>query len=234
MPSATSLLSNLSPWQPSSSRRSATAGSVGSMRSRGHGTSPSRDRASSYVGPPFLKYATVSGVPLSSGGSHETVAASHPHVRISAARSMLAAWSTRGGRERCPEEPVHIASPPFMGLRDRLQPFRGSCVPGAIRPRPANHRGPRPGVWPPALVWDGGVLRWGISWSARCHAPLVPVAHPLRARDVRFPRAHGIASDGPPWEQRAPEVLRETPRQVPVGVGVLLWGTLRGAVQEAD
>ena len=57
----------------------------------GPGTSPSRDRASSYARPPFLKCTTVSRVPPSSGGSPWTVAASHPHVRISTARSMLAA-----------------------------------------------------------------------------------------------------------------------------------------------
>ena len=62
VPSATASQPTLSPSQQSSSRRSAAARSVGSMRSRGPGTSPSRDRASSYVGPPFLKCATVSRV----------------------------------------------------------------------------------------------------------------------------------------------------------------------------
>ena len=69
-----------SPSQPSSSRRIAVIRSVGSMSSRGPGTSPSRDRASSYVGPDIWKCATVSRVPPSSGGSHRTVAVSHPHV----------------------------------------------------------------------------------------------------------------------------------------------------------
>ena len=57
----------------------------------------SRGKASSYVGPPFLKCAGVSRVALSSGGSHQMVAVSHPHVRISVAWSTLAAWSTRQG-----------------------------------------------------------------------------------------------------------------------------------------
>ena len=69
------------------------------MRSRGPGMSPSRDRVSSYVGPAFVKCATVSLVPPSSGGNHWTVAVSHLHVRISATRSMLAVWSrSQGGR----------------------------------------------------------------------------------------------------------------------------------------
>ena len=56
-----------------------------------------QDRTSLYVGPPFCKCATSSRVPPSSGGSHRTVAASQPHVHISAARSMLVVWSMRRG-----------------------------------------------------------------------------------------------------------------------------------------
>ena len=75
VPSATASHPTRSPSQPSSSWRSAAAMSVGSMRSKGPWVSLSRDRASSYTGPPALKCAT----------------ASCPHLRISVARSTLAA-----------------------------------------------------------------------------------------------------------------------------------------------
>ena len=104
MPSAIASHPTLSPSQLSSSRRSAAARSMGSMRSRGPGMLPSGDRASSYVGPPSLKCATVSRVAPPSGQSHRMVAASRPHVCISVARSTLAAWSTRlGGKGRSDE-----------------------------------------------------------------------------------------------------------------------------------
>ena len=90
MPSATASHPTRSPSQPSSSWRSAAAIPVGNMRSKGPCVSPSRDRASSYTGPPALKCATVSWVAPSSGGCHRTVAAACPHVRISVARSTLA------------------------------------------------------------------------------------------------------------------------------------------------
>ena len=99
MPPAIAPHPTLSPSQLSSSRRSAAARSVGSMRSRGRGMSASRDRASLYVGPSSLKCATVSWVAPPFGGSHRMVAASRPYVCISVAPSTLAAWSTRrGGR----------------------------------------------------------------------------------------------------------------------------------------
>ena len=112
MPSATASHSTTSSLQPFSSRRSAAARSVGSTRGRGPGMSPSQDRASSYVGPPFVKCAAVSRVPPSSGGSHRTVAASHPHVCICVARSMLGAWSTRrGGRGALRSEDTSLLHP---------------------------------------------------------------------------------------------------------------------------
>ena len=91
MPSATASHPTRSPSQPSSSWRSAAARLVGSMRSKGHWVSPSRDRASSYTGPPVLKCATASLAAPSSGGCHRTVAVACPHLRISVARSTLAA-----------------------------------------------------------------------------------------------------------------------------------------------
>ena len=91
MPNATALHPTRSPSQPSSSWRSAAARSVGSMRSKGLWVSPSRDRASSYTGPPVLKCATASLAAPSSGGCHWTLAVSCPNLRISVARSTLAA-----------------------------------------------------------------------------------------------------------------------------------------------
>ena len=91
MPSATASHPTCSPSQPSSSWRSAAAPSVGSMRSKGPWVSPSRDRASSYTGPRVLKCATATSAAPSSGGCHRTVAVSCPHLRISVARSTLAA-----------------------------------------------------------------------------------------------------------------------------------------------
>ena len=91
MQSATASHPTRSPSQPSSSLRSAAGRSVGSMRSKGPCVSPSRDRASSNTGPPVVKCATASRVAPFSGGCHRTVAASCPHLRISLARSTLAA-----------------------------------------------------------------------------------------------------------------------------------------------
>ena len=91
MPSATASHPTRSPSQPSSSWRSAAARSVGSMRGKGPWVSPSRDKESSYPGPLVLKCATASRAAPSSGGCHHTVAVSCPHLRISVARSTLAA-----------------------------------------------------------------------------------------------------------------------------------------------
>ena len=91
MPSVTASHPTRSPSQASSSWRSAAAMSVGSMRSKGPWASLSRDRASSYTGPPALKCAKASWAAPSSGGCHRTVATACPHLRISVARSTLAA-----------------------------------------------------------------------------------------------------------------------------------------------
>ena len=61
------------------------------MRSKGSWVSPSQDGASSYTGLQVLKCATASRAAPSSGGCHRTVAVSCPHLRISVARSTLAA-----------------------------------------------------------------------------------------------------------------------------------------------
>ena len=103
-------------------------------------------------------------------------------------------------------------------------------IPRALKAGPTNHRGPRLGVWPLTLKWDSGVLRCVSSRGARCRTPPVPLASPSRANNVRFSRGHGIASGDPRWEERAPEVFREAPRQVLVRVRVSSSGTLQGAV----
>ena len=91
MPSATAPHPTRSSSQPSSSWRSTAAMSLGSMRSKGPWVSPGWDRASSYTGPPALKCATASWAAPSYGGCHWTVVAACPHLRISVARSTLAA-----------------------------------------------------------------------------------------------------------------------------------------------
>ena len=112
MPSATACHPTLSPLQLSSSWRSAAARSVVSIRSRGPGMMLSQDRASSYVGRPSLKCATVSRLAPPSGGSNQMVAASHPHVYLSVAWSTLAAWSTRrGGRSARMSEDTSLLNP---------------------------------------------------------------------------------------------------------------------------
>ena len=80
--------------------------------------SPSRDRASSYTGPPVLKCATVSRAAPSSVGCRRTVGASRAHVCISVARSTLAVWRTMGGG---------------MGARmsEDTSPFHPACGSGA-------------------------------------------------------------------------------------------------------
>ena len=115
--------------------------------------SPSRDRASSHVGPPLLKCATVGRVPPSSGGSHRTVAASQPHARISDARSMLAVWSTRREGGAPGEARTRRLSIPYQALGPPV------AIPWSLRPRPTNHCGPRSGVRSPPLKCNRGVLR---------------------------------------------------------------------------
>ena len=138
VPSAVASYPTLSPLQLSSSRRSAAARLVGSMRSRGPGMLPSRDRSLSYVGPPSLKCATVSRLAPPSGGSHRMVAASRPHACISVARSTLAAWSTRrGGRG--------------ARMSNDLSPLHPTCGSGAACSQPlaaASHgwSGPAPRI----------------------------------------------------------------------------------------
>ena len=84
------------------------------------------------------------------------------------------------------------------------------------------------------LKWDGGGLRRGGPPRARCGEPPAPFARPLRAHNLRLPCGHGVLSDDPRREESVLQVLQETPRKVPVGFGVLLRGTLQGAVHDAE
>ena len=133
----------------------------------------------------------------------------------------------RAGGEGHPEERGHVASPSRMWLQGSPQPLCCLCAPRALRARPTNNRGPRMGLQSPPLKWDGGVLRCWSSRCACCCAPPAPLACRLRTQDVRFPCGHEIASDDPLWETRAPQVVRETPGQVPVGWGFSCMGNSR-------
>ena len=94
-----------------------------------------------------------------------------------------------GGEGRL-DERGDITSPPRVRFWGRLQPFRGRRVPRPLRARPLDHRGPRPGVWPLPLEWDCGVLRCGSPQRARCRAPPVPLASPLRGHNMHLPCGH--------------------------------------------
>ena len=159
-PSANASYPTLRPSQPSSSRRSAAARSDGSMRTSSPGMSPSRDRASSYVGPPSLQCATGSRVAPASGGSPRMVAALHPHVCLSVAWSTWAVLGRRRGewdaRMSQDTSPFH----PTWGP-DAARSLSAAAVSWVIRARPRNHGGPWPDVWPSALERDDGVLRRG-------------------------------------------------------------------------
>ena len=179
MPPATASHSTRSPSQLSSSRRSAAARSVGSMRSKGPRVSPSRDRVSSYTGPPVLKCEAASPAAPSSGECHLMVAASCPHVCISVARSTLAAWRTMRGGDGRSDERGHVPSPSCLQPRGRLQPFLRRRVPVVVGARPADPGGSWPGVRPQLLERDGGVsLRRGLR-GARGGAPPGQLSRPF-------------------------------------------------------
>ena len=112
-----------------------------------------------------------------------------------------------------------------MFPRGLAQPLCGMFVPRAIGARPADRRGPRPGVWSPPVQADCGVLlRWS-PWGLCCRARAIPCMRPLYAYHARLPRGHCAAPDDPRREDGALEVPRGTPRQVLVWVGVLAGGS---------
>ena len=232
MPSAIASRPTLSRSQLSSSRRSAAARSVGSMRSRGPRMSPSQDRASLYVGHPSLKRATLSRMAPPSGGSHQMVTASHPCVYLRGLEHVGGVEYEAGGEGRT-DVRGHIATPPHVWPRGRPQPSLGSRIPRVIGARPANHGGPWLGVRPPPLERDGGVLLRGGPRRARGCAPPAPFARRLRAHYAGLPGGHGAAPDDPWREEGVLQVLQGTPRQVPVRVGVLFQSTFQGAVHHA-
>ena len=139
----------------------------------------------------------------------------------------------RGGDGRS-DERGHVPSPSCLRRRGRLQAFLRRRVPRVVRARPADHGGSRPGVRPPPLERDGGVsLRRGLR-GARGGAPPAPLARPLLTHYACLPRGHGAAPDDPRWEEGVLQVPRETPRQVPVRVGALLWRALQSAVHDTE
>ena len=187
---------------------------------------PSRNGASSYVGPSSSKCATVSRVAPASGGSHGGRVAP-PCVYLRGLEHMGGVEHEAGGEGR-PDEKGHIPTPPRLWPRGRPQPPLGRRVPRVIGARPVNHCGPWPGVRPPPLERDGGVLLHG---GLR---PLAPFARSLLTDYAGPPRGHGAAPDDPLREEGVLQVLRETRRQVPVWVEVLLRWTLQGAVHYAE
>ena len=200
-----------------------------SLWNKGLGMSPSRDRASSYVGPAFLKCGTVSRVPPSSGGSHRTVAASHRHVRISAARGILAVWSpSQGG-----------GAPGRARTRRPSIPYGAPGLPAAIpwSLRPTGAQGPPQESRCVAIACVVPIPPVGRRRIASLGLPVCVLSHTTcstRAPTLRPGCAPPMRSDDPQWEERASEVLRETLGQVPVAVGILLGGTLKSAVQQAE
>ena len=113
--------------------------------------SPNWDRASSYVGSPFLKCATVSRVPpLLRGEPPDGGCVAAPRVYFRGPEYVGGVEHEAGGGGRL-EERAHVAPPSRMGLQRPPQPFCCLCVPGARRARPTNLRGSRLGVRSRAL-----------------------------------------------------------------------------------
>ena len=132
------------------------------------------------------------------------------------------------------DERGHVPSPPCLRPRGRLQLFLRRSVPRVVRARPTDHGWSRPGVRLPPLERDGGVsLRRGLR-GARGSAPLASLAGPLLTHYACLPRGHGAVPDDPRWEEGVLQVPRETFRQVPVRVGVLLWRALQSAIHDTE
>ena len=159
------------------------------------------------------------------------VAVSHPHIIISAIRSMLAVWSTRrGGRGAWRSENT-----------SHLHPLWGS---GAARNHPlvAVSHG-RSGPGPRITVGRGRVCGPYPSsgTSAYCGAGVpgvrVVAHHRLHSRAHSVPTMRAFRTvmelrPNTPGGKSVPRrcLPRRCPRQVLVGVGVLLCGTLKSAV----
>ena len=232
LPSATASHSSRSPSQLSSSWRSAAARLVGSMRSKGPWVSSSRDRASSYTGPPVLKCATASRAAPFLGGA---IVWWPRCVPMFVSPCLRARWRFEGrcrggralGRARTrPHSTLFVAPGPLAAIPLLPRPTGG-------RGPPRGHGGPRPGVRPPPLERDGGISLRGVLRGARGGAPPAPLARPLLAHYTCLPCGHGAAPDEV-WEEGVLQVLRETPRQVPVWVGVLLWWALQSAIHDTE
>ena len=81
---------------------------------------------------------------------------------------------------------------------------------------------------PPPLKRDSGVPLCGGPRLACVGALPALFARSLRANYAGFSRGQGAAPDDPRREEGVLQVLRETPRQVPVWAGVLLQGVPHG------
>ena len=78
--------------------------------------------------------------------------------------------------------------PPHVWLRGRLKPFLGRYVPLVVGTRPSYHDGTWPGVRPPPLEQDGGVLLRGGS-GARVAAHHRPHSRAHSAPTIRASQA---------------------------------------------
>ena len=95
------------------------------------------------------------------------------------ARSTSGGVEYEAGREGRLDERGHVPTPPHVWLRGRLQPTFSRCFPRVIWARPADHGGPWPGVRPPPLEQNGGVLLRGGPRRACGGAPPAPFARPI-------------------------------------------------------
>ena len=172
---------------------------------------------SSYVGPPFLKCPTVSRVPPPPRGAiGRWLLRSHTCVSL----YVGGVEHEAGGGGRWKSEGT---SPPHSVWV--FEAARSHSVVSASRARSA----PAPGITVGCGQVCGphsscGTAAHFVAQGSRracCRAPPAQLVRPLRADNVCFPCSHGIAFDDQQWEERAPEVLRETLGQVPLGVGMI-------------
>ena len=124
------------------------------------------------------------------------------------------------------EKRGYVSPPAHMEPWGHTQPLRGLRFPWAIGTCPADRCGSQPGARSLPVQQDGAVLLHLCFCGTPCCAPAVPRLRPCCACDARLPCRHCAASDHTSWEEGAHEVRRETPRQVLVGMGVIVGGTV--------